>query len=315
MISEPSAANEPHRPAAPQGRATGARNAGDAWVAGPDGQRYWGKYGAAGLLAVDPERGILLQHRASWSHYGDTWALPGGARHEGESAAAAALREAAEEAGVPAASIRVRMMSVLDLGVWTYATLIGDVTVPFEPVISDAESHALAWVPPDEVQALPLHPAFARSWRWLRPLLDVRPVVVVDAANVVGVVPDGWWKDRAGAAARLLHAVSALAARGLPGEPLGLPDAVWFPEYVVVVEGQARKVAGPEDPDPLVRLARADGSGDDAVVAEVEQLLSGGRSVTAVTSDRGLADRCRSAGARVIGAGRLRLYFAAGRQQ
>ena len=259
MISEPSAANEPHRPAAPQGRATGARNAGDAWVAGPDGQRYWGKYGAAGLLAVDPERGILLQHRASWSHYGDTWALPGGARHEGESAAAAALREAAEEAGVPAASIRVRMMSVLDLGVWTYATLIGDVTVPFEPVISDAESHAVAWVPPDEVQALPLHPAFARSWRWLRPLLDIRPGVVV--------------------------------------------------------EGQARKVAGPEDPDPLVRLARADGSGDDAVVAEVEQLLSGGRSVTAVTSDRGLGDRCRSAGARVIGAGRLRMYFAAGRQQ
>ena len=28
-------------------------------------------------------------------------------------------------------------------------------------------------------------------------------VLVVDAANVVGSRPDGWWKDRAGAARRL----------------------------------------------------------------------------------------------------------------
>ena len=30
-----------------------------------------------------------------------------------------------------------------------------------------------------------------------------RSVLVVDGANVVGSVPDGWWKDRAGAARRL----------------------------------------------------------------------------------------------------------------
>ena len=28
-------------------------------------------------------------------------------------------------------------------------------------------------------------------------------VLVVDGANVVGATPDGWWKDRAGAARRL----------------------------------------------------------------------------------------------------------------
>lgn len=296
MIIEPPAASDPRRSA----------ESGDAWVEASDGRRYWGRFGAAGLLAVDPERGILLQHRASWSHHGDTWALPGGARHEGESAAAGALREAAEEAGVPAASIRLRMMSVLDLEIWTYATIIGDVTEPFEPVISDAESHALAWVPPEEVQDLPLHPGFAQSWRRLRPLLQIRPALVVDAANVMGSVPDGWWKDRAGAAARLLRASSDLAARGLPGHVLGVPEGTWIPEYVVVVEGQARKVAAEKGSDPLVSLVRAEGSGDDAVVAEVRGLLGRGRRVTVATSDRGLADRCRVAGAGIIGAGRLR---------
>ncbi|MEG2386314.1 MAG: NTP pyrophosphohydrolase, partial [Aurantimicrobium sp.] len=39
------------------------RNPGDAWVVAEDGGRYWGRFGAAGLLAHDPARGILLQHR------------------------------------------------------------------------------------------------------------------------------------------------------------------------------------------------------------------------------------------------------------
>ena len=56
---------------------------GDAWVEGPDGTRYWGRYGAAGLLIVSPGFEVLLQHRAAWSHFGGTWGMPGGARHEG----------------------------------------------------------------------------------------------------------------------------------------------------------------------------------------------------------------------------------------
>ena len=45
---------------------------------------------------------ILLQHRAVWSHHGDTWGLPGGARDSHETAEQAALREAVEESGVDA---------------------------------------------------------------------------------------------------------------------------------------------------------------------------------------------------------------------
>ncbi|MEL4318639.1 NUDIX hydrolase [Leifsonia sp. YIM 134122] len=144
---------------------------GDAWVEGPDGSRFWGRFGAAGLLAWDPERGVLMQHRASWSHFGDTWGLPGGARHDDEDAVTGAIREANEEAGVSGSDLEVVTTSVLDLGFWSYTTVVARVVHPFEPVISDPESIALAWVPVDEVAGLPLHPGFAASWPALRGLL------------------------------------------------------------------------------------------------------------------------------------------------
>ncbi|MRG61776.1 NUDIX domain-containing protein [Agromyces sp. CFH 90414] len=137
---------------------------GDAWAEGPDGTRYWGRFGAAGLLVVSPQREILLQHRAQWSHFGGTWGMPGGARHEGESAVDAAVREAHEEAGVPEALLRVRFSSVLDLGYWSYTTVVADAVERFEPVVSDPESIALRWVRVDEVTGLPLHPRFAEAW-------------------------------------------------------------------------------------------------------------------------------------------------------
>ncbi|WP_350346886.1 NUDIX hydrolase [Agromyces sp. G08B096] len=139
-------------------------SSGDAWVEGPDGARYWGRYGAAGLLAVSPVREVLLQHRAEWSHFGGTWGLPGGARHEGESAVDAAVREAGEEAGVPPALLVVRFSSVLDLGYWSYTTVVADAVERFRPVVSDPESIELRWVAASEVAALPLHPRFAESW-------------------------------------------------------------------------------------------------------------------------------------------------------
>jgi len=288
---EPPAPGEPRRPLGP-------RDPGDAWVVSPTGERYWGVFGAAGLLALDADRGVLLQHRVSWSHHGDTWALPGGARHEGESACDGALREATEEAGVPDASVRPRLLSVLDLGYWTYTTLVGDVIRPFEPTISDPESHELAWVPPDEVADKPLHPGFASSWAELQPLLGVRPAVVVDAANVVGSVPDGWWHDRPAAARRLIARIGRLVEDGVPAAALDLPEHTWFPEWVVVVEGQAR-VAG--DGVEGVEVVRAPASGDDSIVAETVRLIDADRTVTVVTSDRELARRVTEAGAAVRG--------------
>jgi 8-oxo-dGTP pyrophosphatase MutT (NUDIX family) len=266
-------------------------------VVAPTGERYWGRFGAAGLLAVDRQRGVLLQHRVSWSHFGDTWALPGGARHEGESACDGALREAAEEAGVPDDAVRPRVLSVFDLGYWSYTTVIGDVVAPFEPVISDPESRELAWVPVERVADYPLHPGFAASWERLRALVDVRPAVVVDVANVMGSVPDGWWRDRAGAAERLLARIAELAAGGVAASALDLPEHVWYPQWTAVVEGQARAathVAG-------VDVVRAEGEGDDTIAAEARRLAASGLTVVVVTSDRGLAERVRDAGGAVRG--------------
>jgi hypothetical protein len=109
-------------------------------------------------------------------------------------------------------------------------------------------------------------------------------VVLVDAANVVGSRPDGWWRDRAGAAERLLHRLARLAGAEVEGPDGGL---LAVEEVVAVVEGRARGVAGPDG----VRLVRAPGSGDDALVDSALQLAGEGRRVLVITADRGLRDR------------------------
>ncbi|MBT2486657.1 MULTISPECIES: NUDIX domain-containing protein [unclassified Microbacterium] len=279
MTVVPPPAGEPRRPEGP-------RDPGDAWVVAASGEKYWGRFGAAGLLAVDPHRGILLQHRVSWSHFGGTWGLPGGALHQGESAIVGAVRESQEEAGVPDGAVRPRFISVLDLDVWSYTTVVADVQVPFDPVISDPESVALEWVPVAEVESRPLHPGFGAAWPALRAQLDLFPAVVVDAANVVGSVPDSWWKDRAGAAARLRARLDGLA---VAADEFGLDGDLWFPEVSMVVEGQAK--APDAGTTGSVRVVKADAEGDDAIVAEVQRRVDAGQSVLAVTSDRGLRDR------------------------
>lgn len=210
-------------------RPHGPLDPGDAFVVAPDGERFWGRYGAAGLLAHDPSRGVLMQHRVGWSHHGGTWALPGGALHRGESAREGALREAHEEAGVPQDAVRPLFLSVADRGVWSYSTLVARVTRPFEPVISDAESLALAWVPVDRVRDLPLHPGFAASWPGLSALLDLAPALVVDVRA-------------GGAGAR--RAAGQLAGEGMEGALFGVPVDRVFPEVVEVdVEGASQGTA------------------------------------------------------------------------
>lgn len=276
---------------------------GDAWVESPDGRRYWGRFGAAGLLAHDQQRGVLLQHRVGWSHFGGTWGIPGGAIQQGETAVEGALREAAEESGAPRASLVLQRTSVLDLGIWRYTTVLAAVHEPFEPVIADAESLELRWVPIADVEALPLHPGFDGSWQALRAMLAEPLTLLVDGANVVGSRPDGWWRDRAGAARRLADALGGLAETGLPAASLGVDGAHAWPSIELVVEGAARPAAERAVPGIAQHAAAADGDG--ALVDLARDRVAEGRRVIVVTADRALRERLAAEGASSIGPGAL----------
>ena len=112
-------------------------------------------------------------------------------------------------------------------------------------------------------------------------------VLIVDGANVVGSRPDGWWRDRAGAARRLHE---QLLSAVLP-----------YDEIVLILEGKARQGI-PAGQDGRLRTVHAPGSGDDAIVeaviAEVE--IGDGRDVTVATADRVLRDRVTAAGAKTV---------------
>ena len=134
--------------------------------------------------------------------------------------------------------------------------------------------------------------------------------IVVDVANVMGSRPDGWWRDRAGAAVRLHADLARLAASGRPilppdPDPASRPDPdpePHPPEFVMVLEGAARAAAARIEPAERVRVVVADGSGDDAIVALVRELP--GRRVV-VTADRELRRRSAAAGAQAQGPGWL----------
>jgi predicted RNA-binding protein with PIN domain len=128
------------------------------------------------------------------------------------------------------------------------------------------------------------------TWRWddgQEPGVTQQQLMVVDAANVIGSRPDGWWRDRPAAARRLL---TALARGRRDGE-----------DVVVVVEGVAR--AGVEaGVRNGVRVVHAPGSADDEIVRIVTDATAESRqSVTVVTADRQLRERATALGARVLG--------------
>jgi hypothetical protein len=115
-------------------------------------------------------------------------------------------------------------------------------------------------------------------------------VLLIDAANVIGSRPNGWWRDRPGAARAFIERVRAAAATGQ------LAEAV-----VVVLEGKAR---GGVEPGVAgaVTVVHAPGSGDDtllAIAAESE------RQVTLVSADRALCQQAERVGAAVARPGWL----------
>jgi 8-oxo-dGTP diphosphatase len=106
---------------------------------------------------------------------------------------------------------------------------------------------------------------------------------------------------RAAAPARSQGELAGLAARGVTALPPGVQAGAldrWFPQYILVLEGQAKAaVPGLADSDG-VRVVAAPGSGDDTI-AELAASVGGHRVV--VTADRELRRRAVAAGATVAG--------------
>ena len=276
------------------------REDGDGFVRCLGGHRHWGRFGAAGLLLTDPERGVLLQRRAWWTHHGSTWALPGGALRSTETPWEAATREAEEETAIPASSVRPVACSVVDHGDWSYTTVLATVRHAVSERVTNTESDELRWVPPEEVADFPLHKDFAKAWPSLLAQLGRELVLVVDGANVVGSRPNGWWRDRAGAAAGLRDRLARLVRTGMPGDEFAMSgDWSWWPRVVLVVEGQARGVEPIED----VEVVPAPRDGDSAIVDTVRTLRADrpGDHVAVVTADRELRGRVAGEGASILG--------------
>ena len=115
-------------------------------------------------------------------------------------------------------------------------------------------------------------------------------VLVVDAANVVGARPDGWWRDRAGASARLVDRLSRALESGTLAAPV-----------LVVLEGAARAGVPEGEPRAGLRVAHAPRDGDSAIAASVRELVAAGSPVTLVTADRALRTDATTSGASVLG--------------
>lgn len=120
---------------------------------------------------------------------------------------------------------------------------------------------------------------------------DYAGLLLVDAANVVGSRPDGWWRDRAGAARRLVYEIRAAVAAGRID--VGV---------IVVLEGAARRGV-PEGSDGPVLVVHARGSGDDAIASMAAEQTE---PLIVVTADRGLRARVERDGVTLVGPSWLR---------
>ena len=115
---------------------------------------------------------------------------------------------------------------------------------------------------------------------------------LIDASNVIGSRPDGWWRDREGATRKLIAALREFAAGG--------------EEVTVVLDAGPPEWAGS---DGGLEVAIAPRRGRDAADDEIARRLDADPdpgSVRVVTSDAALAARARERGARVEGAGTFR---------
>jgi hypothetical protein len=118
------------------------------------------------------------------------------------------------------------------------------------------------------------------------------PVLVVDVANVMGSRPDGWWRDRSGAATRLMATLAPLVATDVVVPDSGSPGddsvaTVRLDRVVAVIEGRAQTAIGP----PGIEVVRAPADGDSSIVEVARQVVADGETPLVVTADRGLRER------------------------
>lgn len=146
---------------------------GDGWTLCEAGHQHWGRHGAAGLLLHTTDDAglhrVLLQRRSWWTHHGNTWGIPGGAKASWETPEEAALRELGEEVEMAIDGVTVERIHHDDHGGWSYWTVIATVAVPTKARARSRETAEMRWVTPAEANALELHPGFAATWPLLTP--------------------------------------------------------------------------------------------------------------------------------------------------
>jgi hypothetical protein len=123
-----------------------------------------------------------------------------------------------------------------------------------------------------------------------RPSDETGTVLLIDAANVIGSRPTGWWRDRPGSARSFMERVRAAAAADRFAEPV-----------VVVLEGRARSGIEEGIADG-VGVLHAPHSGDDMLIDVAADATT---HVTLVSADRALRQRAEALGASVASPGWL----------
>jgi 8-oxo-dGTP diphosphatase len=142
-----------------------AERDGDGWIDCNCGSQHWGRYGAAGVVLLDPNsRSILMQLRAEWTHGGRVWGIPGGARDSHETAIESALREMFEELAIhPDLVDVVHDNTWANHGDWSYHTVVAITSKDIEFQVNE-EAELAQWIEISKVSELDLHPGFASSW-------------------------------------------------------------------------------------------------------------------------------------------------------
>jgi predicted RNA-binding protein with PIN domain len=115
---------------------------------------------------------------------------------------------------------------------------------------------------------------------------------IVDAMNVIGTRPDGWWKNRHGARVRLVEHLERWAS----------PDGR---QVTVVFEGPT----SPPMRSELIRIHHAPRVGANSADDEIVRIVRDDdrpSEITVVTSDAALVERVRELGASLWPAARFR---------